>query len=98
MNMNSMSNLNFNGAIKVPRFQKGGPVAREIIAKDKESGEHKIRSSQIDGDINMRFLDPETEASAVDYLKQQGVNNYIHWNKPNLGALEYEKFENTQMF
>ncbi len=96
--MNSMSNVNFKGAIKVPRFQTGGPVAREIINKDKESGEGKIQSSQIDGDINMRFLDPEVEASAVDYLKQQGVNNYIHWNKPNLGALEYEKFERTQMF
>jgi len=98
MNMTSTSNLNFNGAIKVPRFQIGGPVAREIIAADKQNEERKIQSSQIDGDINMRFLDPETEASAVDYLKQQGVNNYIHWNKPNLGALEYEKFENTLMF
>lgn len=83
---NKNSNINFNGAIKLPR-----KVGKEVIV-DFSKQFHDLSDFYVsDHSVNFRFHDLDKENEALEYLKMKNVN-YIHYNDPTLSVDDFRNF------
>lgn len=83
---NKKTNIDFNGAIKLPR-----KVGKEAIV-DFSKQFHDLSDLLIsDHNISFRFHDLGKENEALEYLKMKNVN-YIHYNDPLLSVDDFRNF------
>lgn len=89
-NTNNRPNVNFNGAIKL-KTNEAEKLLDKIDFKWLFGRNQYV--NKINEDVaNIYFANPRIEKDFMFYLKELGLNNFLHWDKPVLSGKEFVKF------
>lgn len=85
-NINYKNNINFNGAIKLPRR-----VGKEVIIDFAKQINTTTNLLVGDKNVSFRFNDLDKESEALEYLKRKNIV-YMHYNDPLLSVDDFKNF------
>lgn len=96
---NNMPKTGFNGAIKLPaKNLRAKNAATGIVARWGGDLAGHLKAITDGREINIHFLNPNAETSAIEYLKNANITNYVHQVNPNLTAEEFSKFCDAKIY